>query len=246
MRAYVGYAERSEGPLRRVQPAASIVPLIVSLGPVIDVDGESRGSFVAGLYDRPARTEFVGDQLGIQVDLSPLGARRLLGVPLAELARRTVPLEDLLGPSGDELVEGLAGLSGWEARFELLDLALTRRLRDAPPIRPAVTAAWHRVVETGGRIGVEALARDVGYSRRQLAARFGEDVGLGPKAVARIVRFERACELLRRGTAPAEAAAAAGYADQSHLNREARALTGMTPTRARDLPNVQDAPASAA
>lgn len=210
------------------------------------MDGVDRRSFVAGMYDEPAVTEFRGEQLGIGVDVSPLAARQLFGVPLSELARCTVPLEDLLGRGAEELVERLAGAPGWEARFQLLDQVLARRLREAPPIRPAVVAAWDRLQETGGRITVEALAREVGYSRRQLAARFGEDVGLGPKAIARIVRFERACALLRGGAGLAETAAAAGYADQPHLNREAIALTGVTPTQATDLPDVQDARIAAA
>lgn len=238
--AYVAYAERADGPVRRVQPAVSLVPLILSLGPAIAVDGVERRSFVAGMYDGPAVTHFRGDQLGIGIDVSPLGARRLLGVPLGELARRTVPLEDLLGRDAHDLVERLAALPGWEARFELLDAVLARRLRDAPPVRPAVAAAWHRLQETGGRIGIEALAREVGYSRRQLAVRFDEDVGLGPKAIGRIVRFERACALLRGGAGLAETAAAAGYADQPHLNRESMALSGVPPTQALHLPDVQD------
>jgi len=241
VRAYVGYSERARGPLRRIQPAVPILPLILSLGPAITVDGVEHRSFVAGLYDRPAVTEFAGEQLGIGIDLSPLGARRLRGRALGELARQAVPLDALLGRAGNELVERLAGLPSWAARFAALDVVLVRRLAAVPPVRPAVAAAWARLEETGGRIAVEALAAEVGYSRRQLAVRFAEDVGLGPKAVARVLRFERACALLRDGARPAEVAAATGYADQPHLNREALALAGVTPTQAVDLPNVQDA-----
>lgn len=244
--AYVGYLERSDAPLRRIQPAVTVVPLILSLGPPIAVDGVRHRSFVAGLYDRPALTEFRGEQLGIQVELSPLGARRLLSVPMRDLAGHSVPVGEVLGRAGDELVERLAGLPGWEARFALLDAVLVRRLHEAPPPRPAVVAAWSRLRETHGAITVEDLAREVGYSRRQLAVRFGEDVGLGPKAVARILRLERTCALLRSGVGLAEVAYAAGYADQPHLNREVRALTGVTPSEVLSLPNVQDARLSAA
>lgn len=244
--AYVGYAEWSEAPLRRIQPAVTIVPLILSLGPAISVDGARRSSFVAGLYDGPAVTEFRGEQLGIEVDLSPLGACRLLGVPMRDLAGRSVPVGEVLGPAADELVERLAELRSWEARFALLDAALVRRLQEAPPVRPAVVAAWDRLRATEGRIAVEALAHEIGYSRRQLAVRFGEDVGLGPKAVARILRFERTCALLRSGVGLADAAYAAGYADQPHLNRDVRALTGVTPSEVLRLPNVHDARLSAA
>lgn len=238
---YTGYAEHADLPLRRIQPATTVVPLILSLGPAIAIDGEVRRSFVAGLYDHPADTEFLGEQLGVQVNLSPLGARRLLGVPMVELARRAVPVGDVLGRAGGELVERLAGLPGWAARFALLDAVLLGRLRDAPAVHPAVSAAWARLLAAGGTVGVEALAREVGYSRRHLTACFATDVGLGPKAVGRILRLERTRALLRAGAELADAAHAGGYADQPHLNREFRALTGRTPTAVELLPNVQDA-----
>ncbi len=51
--------------------------LIVNLGPRIEVDGTSFGSFMAGLHDRPAITRHHGEQAGVQLNLTPLGARRL-------------------------------------------------------------------------------------------------------------------------------------------------------------------------
>src|SRR3954464_11943209 len=103
----------------------------------------------------------------------------------------------------------------------------------------------------------------MGCSRRRLAARFGDDVGLAPKAVGRILRFQRVLQLLAaEGGAGrfAQIAAAGGYYDQPHLNRDFRDLAGCTPTEylARVLPegrgvappetfpNVQDGGARAA
>jgi transcriptional regulator GlxA family with amidase domain len=79
---------------------------------------------------------------------------------------------------------------------------------------------------------VGELAEAVGWSRRRLLTRFTAQVGLGPKAAARVLRFRHAAGLL---TAPgartiAEVAAAAGYADHSHLVREFRALAGCPPS----------------
>ena len=71
--------------------------MIFSLGPRMRVDGERFDSFVAALYDRPALTEHDGVQHGLELKLSPPGARRLLGVPLDELHNATVPLEAVLG-----------------------------------------------------------------------------------------------------------------------------------------------------
>jgi transcriptional regulator GlxA family with amidase domain len=79
---------------------------------------------------------------------------------------------------------------------------------------------------------VAALAAGTGWSRRHLLTRFRAQVGLGPKAAGRVLRFRRAADLLAAGPAGtlADLAVACGYADHAHLDREFRALAGCTPT----------------
>ena len=146
----------------------------------------------------------------------------------------------MLGRRAAELEERLDAAPGWAARFALLDAVLARRLAaTAPP--PDLLRAWARLQATGGRVRIGALTDELGCSRRHLAARFREHVGVPPKTVARIVRFRHAIALLRGGAEPAAAAHACGYADQPHLNREFRALAGATP-----ITFVQDRAAAAA
>jgi AraC-like DNA-binding protein len=257
--SYTGYVERATAPVRRLEVPFAGIPLIVSLGPSILVDGARHRSFVAGLGDRASVTEYAGEQRGLQVNLTPLGARRLLGVPMQELARRVVALEDLLG--GDDLAERVHDAPGWPERFALVDAVLLRRLRDAAPVAAPVVHAWRRLEATAGAVEIGALAAEVGWSRRHLAERFRHEAGLPPKVVARILRFERVTRTLRRnaGGGLADVAYACGYADQAHLNRDFRELAGTTPTdfvarllpggagvSAGGLPNVQDELARAA
>lgn len=67
-------------------------------------------------------------------------------------------------------------------------------------------------------------------------------VGVGPKAVGRLIRVEHAARCVRAGEPLAEVAYEAGYADQSHFNRDFRELVGCTPS---EFPFVQDMPAAA-
>lgn len=90
--------------------------------------------------------------------------------------------------------------------------------------------AWVRLHATGGRLPVSRLAEDVGWSRGQMARRFGSELGIGPKQVARLVRFGRARDLVAGRRRLAEVAADCGYADQAHLTREWRELAGLAPT----------------
>ena len=229
-RGYLGYAE-STVPLRRLEVAYDAIVVILNLGPPLDVDARRQRSFVAGLHDRATVTAHDGDQLGIQLDLSPLGAQMLLGLPMGELSRQVVDLHALIG---DELIDRLGDAPDWGTRFDLLDGFLLARLERAAAPRPDTAFAWSRLQQTHGALGIAALCSELGCSRRHLAGRFAQDIGLPPKAVARVLRFRRVIGLLHAGGADAprrlgEVAAAGGYYDQPHLNRDFKALAGCTP-----------------
>lgn len=204
-------------------------PLILNLGSPWRVEGATLDSFLAGLHTRP--TQVTGGRAFscVELRLTPLGTRRLLGLPLHELANRTQALDEFL-PGVGELTARVRETPGWDERFDLLETFLARRLADEPPAPRELDWAWRQLVRSGGRVRVRALADDLGWSPRRLIARFRDHVGLPPKAAARVIRLDRAVSALRTGTPRiAEVAAACGYADQAHLGRELRELGGITP-----------------
>ena len=180
----------------------------------------------------------------MQVELTPLGARRLLGVPAGELGSIVVALDDVLGTSAHELSDRLAAERDWERRFQILDRLLARSLVDGPEPPAEVAWAWQRLVAARGAVEVGVLAREVGWSRRHFGERFRQELGLSPKVAARVLRFERACQLLKLARRPSLAAVAArcGYFDQAHLTRDWHQLAGCSPSvwAAEELPSVQD------
>jgi AraC-like DNA-binding protein len=226
---YCGFREETPSPVVRHEGPGHHVVVIVSFGEKWLIDGERLGSFVGGLRDRQVTTRHEGRSFGIHIDLVPPAAHRLFGLPLRDLAYRQVPLEEVL----DEpfLVERLHDAGSWAARFRLLDSLLARRLRQAAPPSPHVVWAWRRLVGENGDIRVGSLAEELGWSRKRLVARFGEEIGLPPKAVARVLRFERARALAEAAPRPdwARIAVESGYYDQSHLINDFRAFTGRTP-----------------
>lgn len=164
-------------------------------------------------------------------ELKPLGAYTVLGRPLADLAGECVALEDAFGPGGRELADRLREERDWDARFDVLERFLVGRVAVGPAPTPAVAWADRRLRGAGGNGRIAALAAELGCSRRYLTSRFSAEVGLGPKAVARQVRFADVRERLARAPQRlAEIAPAAGYCDQAHLNRDFRELAGVTPT----------------
>jgi AraC-like DNA-binding protein len=234
---YCGYRHEGTGPARRLEVAQDQVTVIIGFGPPLRVGGPTQPaadvhSFVAALYDSYAVTEEYGELHGIQLDLSPLGAGMLFGVAMHELsAHLTVPLEDVLGGAGRELVERLEGQRGWDERFATLDAFIARRIERARRPSPDVARAWRRLRESGGRVAITALAAELGCSPRHLVARFREQVGPPPKTAARLVRFQRAIALLARddGARLAEIAQDCGYYDHAHMDRDFRELAGTSP-----------------
>jgi len=217
-----GYTELSDRPVTRRQLPHPAVTVILNLGPPISVDGVARRTFVAGMHDVWSTTEFTGAQCGVELRLTPLGARRLLGMPADELTNVVTPL-----PLLDRLAERLAALPDWGQR---LDVALASVAADGPDPDPAVAWAWRVLRRRGGDVPIGALAAEIGWSRRHFATRFRAEIGLSPKVAARVLRLGQARSLLVNGVPAGSVAARCGYTDQSHLVREFRALAGCTPS----------------
>jgi AraC-like DNA-binding protein len=235
-RGYGGFTEATT-PRHLVLPATLAVPLVVKL-----VDSPYRPpAFVMGAHGSSSVVEGDCARSYLEVWLAPLGAYRLLGLPMAELAGQTVDLVAVLGRAGRRLGEQLRETPSWSQRFALLDRFLLARLADGPRPLPEVGWAWARLVATGGAVPIGRLAAEVGWSHRHLIDRFRRQVGLSPKTAARLVRFDGVWRRLdgEGGRLDwADLAREVGYADQAHLVRDFRQFTGTTPTAfaARTLP----------
>lgn len=232
----VGMSERATGVVCRRQPAGSLLPLVISFGEPLEIDelsdaagaGRRYRSFVSGFSAGYARTRFERSQDCVQVFLTPLGVRRVLGVPGKALARQVVEVDDVAPNVGDALGERLASVATWAERFALVETALVRQAAQhaEPPLW--VSWMWGQLDGSGGRARIADLVEQTGWSHRHVAKGFGEEVGLTPKQAAGIMRFERAASDL--GRLPlAEIAVRHGYADQSHLTRTVVRYAGETP-----------------
>lgn len=200
-----------------------------------EADVELRGELEAYLrgLDGPLSDTFAlafARQLIADPDANALGA---IPVALSETA-----------PTGACWKSGLTEVGSWEQRFDLVEAMLGARL-EAADLPPAdVDWAWRRLVASRGDLRIAELAAELGCSRKHLAARFREHVGLPPKLFARVLRFRHASDLLSApGTSLAQLAAVCGYYDQAHLDRDFRDFTGTTPTAYADerVTFVQDA-----
>ena len=234
-----GFRQRAHALADIAMVAHPSVTLIVDLsetgGIVCDAHGrDQRGSFIAGLLPGQLRASGWRAEC-LQIRLSPLVAATVLGASI-ELTGTVVALEDVWVRDARQVEERLRAATSWDERFTIAADALGRRLGSRPWVDPEVAHIWRRTITSRGRVRVHGLADEVGWSRKRLWSRFRSQIGLTPKRAAQLVRFDHAAHLLAAGHAAASVAAQSGYADQSHLNREVKAIAGVTPTAMASAP----------
>lgn len=208
-----------DAPIHRYRDDADQVGTAFETGLV----GGARSAY--GLLDTSRPKSVLG------VQFCPGGAATLLGVSGGELADATIDFEALWGRVARDLRERLLAATSAEARVALLDAALMARLRRAPPVHPAVSFALRGLATAPTLARVEAVRAGSGYGAKRFIALFRDAVGMTPKVHARIQRFQAVIRRLARGERVewARIAADGGFSDQSHLNREFRAFSGVTP-----------------
>ncbi|MFG1694279.1 helix-turn-helix domain-containing protein [Nonomuraea sp. NPDC049309] len=202
-----------------------------------DLGARESGRVVSGLAPHGLRGRGLTRETScLQLRLSPLLAHELLGAA-PELGGAVVSLDELWGRDAARLQERLTAAPTWEERFAIAESELIRRRENARrAVDPEVAHCWRRMMARRGRIRVERLGDEVGWSRKRLWSRFRAQAGLTPKRAARLIRFDHAVHRLAAGQDPASAAADSGYADQSHLHRDVVAFSGMTPAAVAAAP----------
>jgi AraC-like DNA-binding protein len=204
-------------------------------GPVYHTCGrDQRGSVVVGLLPKDLRAFGRARVECLQIRLEPAVAAVVLGAS-AELTGAVVSFEEIWGRDAGRLEDRLRAAVSWHDRFAIAAEILGRRPAGRR-IDPEVAYAWRQTLASRGRLRVDGLADEVGWSRKRLWSRFRSQLGISPKRAARLVRFDHAAHLLAAGNAPASVAGESGYVDQSHLHREVNAFTGLTPTTVATAP----------
>lgn len=218
----------------------------------VDVFVDARADLVFN-FGAPYRREVIGGATVELADsnldaqrLAPIriiqrGSVRIVGVrfhlgglapfardPLASFTDLTPAPDVVLGPRVRDLEVALRDDPGPDAAAALLDAFFLDRFADIPA---AFARALETLTSTGGRASVADLADAAGVSHRQVERLFARHLGIPPKTVGRIVRFQGALRSLMAdpGCPLGEIAAGAGYYDQAHFIRDFRLFSGGVP-----------------
>lgn len=188
------------------------------------------------------RNFLVGQMTG-PIVISPTGLVELLGirfhpggtlpflrVPLHEITDQIVEVGSLSNRLERELIGATAECSSLPQKISAVEKLLTNYLNNNNKYDSWLTTLVCRIVDSRGLVSVDQLASDAGVSSRQLERRFLREVGVGPKLLGRIIRFQQVFHAVEHcNTAWAEIAIECGYYDQAHLIRDFNQFAQQTP-----------------
>ena len=211
------------------EPASRAVTIIVARSGAFLVDGTERTAFAVGPRSTPITVGYLGRPDCRELRLPPWMGRALLNVAGCDLANGVADIADLpRTPFRDALLGGPPDPLGI-ARTAFANWSAGRGRSDAR----LAAAAW-AMVERDPSADAGGIAEKLGVGARRLRQAMQAEAGVSISTLRRLVRHERATMLLRNAAMPlAEVALSAGYADQSHMTREAVALAGLPPVRLR-------------
>ena len=204
---------------------------------------ENLAAWTRGMVHGPQWSHFVsgskpcGAVAGVSFRVGAASA--LLGLPASELSGRHVPIDEIWGSGAESIRQRLLGLNEPMAILRALEQELLARLTRPLLLHPAIAHALVDPAQGWGFTRIANVQRRTGYSPKHFIALFRGAVGMTPKHYYRIQRFTAALKILAEAPRPtvaargnlAELAASLGFADQSHLTREFKALAGFTPTQ---------------
>jgi AraC-like DNA-binding protein len=204
-------------------------------------DGQRRDSpslHVIGPTTGAFRTRAEGPIELVGMGLQPAGWQALLGIEASTMIDRTLDAVDVLGEGVADAARAMRAAQDVDARIAVA-INFVRR---------AVATGGTHLIDFARRIDawlagsaspdLDTLVAATGLSRRQVERRCNALYGAPPKVLARKYRALRAASALASGDASLDALLAEGFYDQSHLIREMKRFTGMTPRQLRDRPTL--------
>ncbi|MEA9413858.1 AraC family transcriptional regulator [Flavobacterium sp. PL02] len=177
---------------------------------------------------------YSGSEMSIVIVVfQPNGINQLLGITSSELRDTIITIDDIFGLEGIELQEKLSEQSTIQEKLSLLNLFFKTLEAKKPMSNQLIAAAsLDFIFKSKGQFSLKQLVDYTGYTERHIERKFTECVGLNPKKFGNIVKIHGFLKLLQNKSEDTNLTTIsydAGFSDQSHLIREFKKHTGMTP-----------------
>jgi len=184
---------------------------------------------LGGPFTLPTHTRNPGEMCAFKLLMLPDAFTALTGVALDRHVNRVVDAREVLPPDWQPWLAAMSAAADDAARLQLLEAFLVPRWQALGSQQPG-----HRYAAWTEALAVRAATSAAGRSLRQLERRIKAWAGLPLRELRAVSRAESAFYAVAAAEAQpgfnwADIAAATDYADQSHLCRETRRLTGFSP-----------------
>jgi AraC-like DNA-binding protein len=175
----------------------------------------------------------------IGIELTPKGLYHFFKLNMYEVTDHMVSFEELFGPWGVRLQNRVGDADDPKEKIALLQAGLTQILHQDPKEYALLDHAIDLIAQTHGMLTIRELAAQVGYSKRYVDVLFKDHVGLSPKSLASILRFQESYQVWTRQTSPTSFrnSLPAYYYDQAHFIKEFKRYTGFTPHHYQEITN---------
>lgn len=182
---------------------------------------------LVGQMTRPILIAPTGSVQLLGIRFHPGGTFPFFRIPMQQLTNQVTDLEALASEFQNDLLRCVEETSSLP-RVAAVEKLLVERVRSCKHESRLVNLVT-RIVQHGGQVSMDQLAKDAGVSSRQLERRFLLEVGIGPKLLCRILRFQQIFRAVDRDEGWAAVAADCGYYDQAHLILDFREFARQTP-----------------
>ena len=221
--------------------ARIIIPYKNELSVSVDnkaVTSKEYDIFLTGIWDRATTISSFAKETGtIGIDLSPKGLYRLFDLNMEELSNRIYSFEDLFGIWGKRMQYELGNIENVFQKISFLENALIYLLNKNTKDCTFLDYALDSILTSEGLLEIKSLAEETGYSKRHLNMQFKRYVGIAPKTLASIVRFQKFYKQWAKTGSETffKEDLYAYYFDQSHFIKEFKRFTGYTPQKYTEI-----------
>jgi AraC-like DNA-binding protein len=203
----------------------------------IQDDGASNypNSFLYGQICEFKDLYLTGKTLIIIVVFQPYGFNHLSGIPASEVREKIIATADIFGGSGVMLHNKLSeNLTIGAIQQQLDSFFLEQAPKKPVALKPVIQTSLNYMLSEKGAVSIHQLVKQTGYTERHIERTFNEYIGINPKKFGNTLKLHQFLRLLKytsRLNNFTSLCYEAGYADQSHLIKEFRKYTGITPTQ---------------
>lgn len=175
------------------------------------------------------------------VVFQPYGHFSLFGIPAYELKANIFDAGLIFGRGLDSLSDALRSEPSFQKSIQLIENHFTAIRKENKSAFRIVQPVVKTIIQARGQLVVSDLTRLTGYPERKLERLFQQEVGLSPLKYLQIARLHHCLSIMRSANKTlsfTNAGLESGYYDQSHLIRNFKQITGLTPTQYLSTPGT--------